>query len=125
QAADVVGGGAVGAVQDQDAEALATRQAGGGILVHCRADDDLEERLGQFLGGGQVERAVERHDATVGRARIAGVGAAVGVQPRIAGGESARVGVLNHGGSRVGELGNQVGGRVGVQPVGEAESRAL
>ena len=125
QAADVVGGGAVRTVQDQDAEALAARQAGGGLLVHCWADDDLEERLGQFLGGGQIERAVQGHDAAVGRSRVAGVGAAVRVERGVAGREPARVGVLDHGGSRFSELGDQVGRRVGVQPVGEGEGGSL
>ena len=106
QAAHVEGGGAVGTVQDQDAKALAARQPGGGILIGRGADDDLQEGLGQLLGGGEIECAVERHDPAVGRSRVAGVGAAIGIERGVPGGESARVGVLDHGGSRFSELGN-------------------
>ena len=95
------------------------------LVVEPRAHNGFEKGLGERCRGGEVERPVDADDAAVRRTRVALVCTPVRVDGVLADGEAARVGVLDHAGGRLVELGHQRARRVDVEPVGEGERRPL
>ena len=104
-----------------------------GLVARCAAASSstagthhgFEEGLGERGRGGEVDRSVDPDDAAVGGSRVAFVRPAVGVDRAVADREAARVGVLDHAGGGLVELGDQRPRGVDVEPVGEGQRRAL
>ena len=83
-------------------------------VVGFGSDDDLDKNLCDRLGGRGVERTVQRHDAAKRADRIADERLVPGLAQAGAGGGAARIGVLDDRDGRVGELGDQLIGGVGI-----------
>src|SRR5258708_1948324 len=75
---ELVGARVGQAAGDQQAQILLGPHDGDRFRSSVRRDDHLGEDLGHGAGRGGVERAVERHDAPIGRDRIAGQRLAIG-----------------------------------------------
>ena len=98
-----------------------------GVVVGVWRDDDFGEDVGDRLGGGGVERAVDGDDSAEGRNAVAGERLAPGVEQVVARGDAARVGVLDDDDGRrsVAKLGGQLERGVGVVQIVVAELLAL
>ncbi len=88
-------------------------------------DDDLDKDLRDRLGGGGVERAVQRDDAAERADRVAGQRLVPGLAQARADRGAARVGVLDDRDRRLGEFGDQLVGGVGVGVVVVGQFLAL
>ena len=88
-------------------------------------DDDLDKDFRDRLGGGGVERAVERDDAAERADRVAGERLVPGLAQARADRGAARVGVLDDRDRRLGEFGDQLVGGVGVGVVVVGQLLAL
>ena len=110
-------GGVVPPGQTQQAHVLAGGQDVQRLVVEAGRDHHLGEHVGDLPGQRRGHRPVGRDDPAEGRDRIAGVRLGVGVGQVGADGDAARVGVLDDGHARRGEVVGGAARRVGVDVV--------
>ena len=84
------------------------RRSARGFRGEGGRDDGFDEELGDLLGGGGVDLAVDADDAAEGGDGVGFEGAAVGFEDGGAGGGSAGVGVLDDGDGGVGAASNSL-----------------
>ncbi len=106
----------------EDAQVLLLAEDGQRRFLERGADDALDERLGDRLGGGLVHRTVQGDDATEGRERVGRARVPERRLEIVGDGHAAGVGVLHDDRSGpLAELPNRVEGRVDVDDVVEAQ----
>ncbi len=88
-----------------------------GILGKPRGNDDLDEGRGDFLGGGQIDRPVERQDAAERRDRIRRPRLHIGFDGRRAQRHTAGIVVLDNGDRALVIFFRQFEGRIRVEEV--------
>ena len=109
----------------QQAEIFLPGEHRAGIRIGIGCDDDLGEDLRDGLGQRTVEGAVGGDDPAEGADRVAFACRAIGGDQVGAGGDTARVGMLDDGDRRRVELGHQFERRIRVAEIVVAELLAL
>jgi hypothetical protein len=98
---------------------------GRAAFVDARRDHRFNKGRDDRASGRFVQRAIESNDAAKRGQRIRVAGAHIRVGDRGAGGDTTRVGVLDHRGGRLVELEDDAGGGIEIEEVRERQLLAL